>query len=145
MLLHLFASYDSEGHVERSCLVGEIKRLKTLKKVVFSPVLSVWCTRHPANTVFLYLTLKCKLYKLWKCARSLSEFTALWGPCEQINTFPSTHYLFSLKPFKFTYLNKPLSSIYCKDLKVKTSCHVFHFSKHPLLTSVTSPLVMSNA
>jgi hypothetical protein len=28
-------------HVRRSCLVGEIKRLKTLKKVVFSPVLSV--------------------------------------------------------------------------------------------------------
>ncbi len=41
VLLHLFASYDSEGHLERSCLVGEIKRLKTLKKTVFSPVLSV--------------------------------------------------------------------------------------------------------
>ncbi len=24
-------------------------------------------------------------------ARYLSEFTALYGPCEQINTFPSTH------------------------------------------------------
>jgi hypothetical protein len=32
-----------------------------------------------------------KISSVQKIVRYMSEFTALYGPCEQINTFPSTH------------------------------------------------------
>jgi hypothetical protein len=42
--------------------------------------------------------------------RSLKEFTALLGSCEQKKYIFINSYLFALKPFKFTYMEKQLSS-----------------------------------
>ena len=133
VLLHLFASYDSEGHLERSCLVGEIKRLKTLKKVVFSPALSVWCTRHPANTVFLYRTSKCKLYKLWECARSLSEFTALYSVSKVMTPWQfillKLYLVFNLFWAHFYFFTMNLV-VLCTDSEMHSHVHCIHLLWH---------------
>ncbi len=98
-------------HVERSCLVSEIKRLKTFKKLC-SHLFYLFYVLVILQILYFYVSHRNVNYINYESLRGLCQnlqpYDAL---CEQINTFPSTHICLLWNHSSLLIWKKQLSSI----------------------------------